>query len=514
MLRLLFIIAMFLFPYFGASSSRKRSQSYLSVATLKSKAPEKIARLSKNGWKDLQKDTFGRILSFLYIDDSTGLAGTDKHNNSVFNQVYRFILSTNATEVKEFVFSEEPDGDAVRCMKVLSDGRIIFGSYESHVVGIWDLNKAEDDKRHKVLLRGHKSPVLCVAEVTGDKIVSGSSDLSVRLWDLSKGEDEPGSVEVIATKSSVGDVAGLPDGRVIFRVVNGQVWVTLKREVENDPIATMMLGVDSDHFENLLGLSDGRILLGASDGSLAIYDSISAEGDPKSMLRLEGHTDCVTALAELSGGKFLSGSHNGEVYFWSLNVEGTSYNIVKKLLLHNDEITDFKILTNEANEVALVEYSCRTFCLYSHGRSKIDANCLNVEETDYSRVRRVAVVPGGRIVRGEGNGMFSIYENADEGFFYQTASFTVFVVEVCAHSDFINFLDISHDRRIVTGGNGSRVRLFPTEEYFMKKMTETQDPRDYESDGPGIYDILFGRGALKNSVKQNPEREHILLERK
>jgi WD40 repeat protein len=105
------------------------------------------------------------------------------------------------------------------CIAILPDKRIVGGSHDG-TVNIWNIETGICE----IAFRGHTGPVLCVAATTSYssyQIVSGSHDATLRLWNMKtlkcdiifKGHTEP-----------VNCVAILPDGRI----VSGSSDTTLK----------------------------------------------------------------------------------------------------------------------------------------------------------------------------------------------------------------------------------------------------------------------------------------------
>ena len=77
---------------------------------------------------------------------------------------------------------KEPKGHAgsVECVTIGGD-KIVSGSLD-RTLRIWNINSGECK-----VLTGHAGSVLCVT-IAGDKIVSGSSDNTLRIWNINSGE--------------------------------------------------------------------------------------------------------------------------------------------------------------------------------------------------------------------------------------------------------------------------------------------------------------------------------------
>jgi WD40 repeat protein len=154
-------------------------------------------------------------------------------------------------------------GSEVICVGVSRDGtRVVSGSSDG-LVRIWDTSTGAEVRT----LEGHTGWVLSVAfSADGTRIVSGSYDKSVRIWDASTGAE----VHTLEGHTiSVRSVAFSADGT--------------------------------------------RIVSGSSDNSVRIWDaSTGAE-----VRTLEGHTDVVIAVAfSADGTRIVSGSGDKSVRIW------------------------------------------------------------------------------------------------------------------------------------------------------------------------------------------------------
>ena len=114
-----------------------------------------------------------------------------------------------------------PTSDAVRSVALRPDGnRIVSGSYD-HTLRLWD---ARTGQPIEAPLTGHTDVVRSVAfSPDGRRIVSGSNDRTVRLWDAATGQ--PIGAPLIGHTNWVTSVAFSPDGA---RIVSGSWDKTLR----------------------------------------------------------------------------------------------------------------------------------------------------------------------------------------------------------------------------------------------------------------------------------------------
>ena len=160
------------------------------------------------------------------------------------------------------------------------------------------------------LLKGHTDAVRCLAFAPdGALLASGSSDGTVRLWEVASGR------EATQLRGHVGWVVALaftPDGLALASGGNDQtvrLWdVAAGREttayLRRSPASIVSLAYSPDGQTVATGDYDGAIVLRQTMGG----------GEH---VRLTGHARSVTTLAFAPGGELLaSGSHDGTVKLW------------------------------------------------------------------------------------------------------------------------------------------------------------------------------------------------------
>jgi WD40 repeat protein len=71
------------------------------------------------------------------------------------------------------------DNTSIRCIAILSDGRIVSGS-DDCTLKIWNLQTGKCD----IIFRGHVGMVMCTAALSDGRIISGSTDKTLKIWNL------------------------------------------------------------------------------------------------------------------------------------------------------------------------------------------------------------------------------------------------------------------------------------------------------------------------------------------
>jgi WD40 repeat protein len=211
----------------------------------------------------------------------------------------------------------------VRSVALCADAHLVASGGEDATVRLWSLNSTgaqRDDRLGKqhvgtrpplAELRGHTGVVRSVA-LSGDgrRVVSGSDDNTVRVWDSSTGRavstfhGHTGVVWSVALSADGHLVASSgEDGTVrLWDTASGHALATLRDHT--DGIRSVALS------------SDGHLLAsGGGDGILQVWDAISRQ----LVTTLQAHAGAVGGLALSADGHLLaSGGDDGKVRLWSL----------------------------------------------------------------------------------------------------------------------------------------------------------------------------------------------------
>ncbi|KIM79165.1 hypothetical protein PILCRDRAFT_792296 [Piloderma croceum F 1598] len=170
------------------------------------------------------------------------------------------------------------------------------------ILGLFDLWGSTE------LYMQNGSPVNSVAFAQdGSRVVSGSGDNTVRIWNTMTGEVE---AELKGHTNSVRSVAFAQDGS---RVVSGSddktVWNAMTGEVEAE------LRGHTDWVMSVAFAQDGsRVVSGSDDNTVRIWNTTTGEVEAE----LKGHTNSVTSVAfAQDGSRVVSGSDDNTVRIWN-----------------------------------------------------------------------------------------------------------------------------------------------------------------------------------------------------
>ncbi|WP_327098924.1 TIR domain-containing protein [Nocardia vinacea] len=189
------------------------------------------------------------------------------------------------------------------------DGRRIVSGSGDGTLRLWDAASGQPVGEP---LTGHTSEVGGVAfSPDGRRIVSGSDDGTLRLWDTGSGQ--PIGQPLTGHTGGVWSVAVSPDGR---RIVSGGADKTLRLwdTQSGQPIGEPLTGHTSDVWSVAFSPDGKRIVSGGGDKTLRLWDTESGQpvGEP-----LTGHTDAVWSVTFSPDGKrIVSGSLDGTLRLW------------------------------------------------------------------------------------------------------------------------------------------------------------------------------------------------------
>lgn len=154
--------------------------------------------------------------------------------------------------------------------------------------------------------------ITCFAELPGYKIVSGSPDGKLRIWDIMTGSCIK---EFIGHQYSINSVACMwPDSKIVS--ASDDYWLRIWDPETGDRLQTLTGHAGPVTCVACVG-RDGKIVSGSHDGTLRIWDSKTGD----CLKILGGHWGPVTCVAAWQDGKFVSGSYDQSLCIWDLETE-------------------------------------------------------------------------------------------------------------------------------------------------------------------------------------------------
>ncbi|KIM19967.1 hypothetical protein M408DRAFT_30770 [Serendipita vermifera MAFF 305830] len=186
--------------------------------------------------------------------------------------------------------------------------RIVSGSHDN-TIWVWDAETAEMVAGP---FEGHTGWVNSLSfSPDGTRVVSGSGDKKIRVWDAETAEMVAGPLE--GHTSSVNSVAFSPDGR---RIVSGSDdWTIRVWDAETAKMITGPFEGHTSHVSSVAFSPDGkRIVSGSFDRTIRVWNAKTAETVTGPF---EGHTGVVRSVAfSPDGARIVSGSDDRTIRVW------------------------------------------------------------------------------------------------------------------------------------------------------------------------------------------------------
>jgi WD40 repeat protein len=248
--------------------------------------------------------------------------------------------------------------DAVRCLAVLPTNppRLVTGSVD-RTLRLWRWS----DGGCEAVLRGHTDTVRAVATAGADACVSASDDKTLRVWTGLGGNRQPGAGPACAAVL-VGHTAAVWAVCVVDgppqRVVSGSWDHTVRVWDPTNGACVRVLTGHADTVNALCTLPGNRVASGGGDRAIRVWAPLNEPPPPSTPAEgaeegegvttpaspshaspaaasccervLWGHTSTIYALAALPDGRIVSGSGDGTLRVWGIGTKGNACERVMK----------------------------------------------------------------------------------------------------------------------------------------------------------------------------------------
>jgi WD40 repeat protein len=314
---------------------------------------------------------------------------------------------------------------SVNALAVLSDGRVVSGSVDK-TVRVWDVESGQV----LATLAGHEGPVRAVAVLSDGRVVSGSVDKTVRIWDVESGQV---LVTLEGHQGLVLAVAVLPDGRVVsgsadrslrvWDVESGQVLVTL--EGHQGSVTAVAV------------LPDGHVVSGSDDNTLRVWDVESGQV----LGTLADHRYPIMAVAVLSH-RVVFGSNDKTLGVWDVE----SGQALSSLRGHQGGVTGAAVLPDGRVVSGSADKTLRVWDVES-------GQALTMLPGHQGSVTVVAVLPDGRVVSGSDDKTLRVWD-VESG--QALGTFT-------GHQYPVRDVAVLPDGRVASGSDDETLRVWDVE---------------------------------------------------
>jgi len=357
-------------------------------------------------------------------------------------------LQTEYLKFRQLIFLRQQSAP-ILAVAISPDGkRIVSGSWDK-TLRLWDADTGQPVGQP---LAGHSDWVNSVAfSPNRQRIVSGSFDNTLRLWNADTGL--PIGQPLAGHSDWVFSVAFSPDGQ---RIVSGskdktlRLWDAGSGQPIDQPLVGHLAGVSGVAFS-----PDGkRIVSGSWDNTLGLWDADTGQ-------TLAGHLDRVSSVAfSPDGQRIVSGNRDGTLRLWDAEI---GLALGQPLAGHSASVNS--VAFNSDGKRIVSGSSDNTLRLWDAGTGKPVGRPL----TGHSAwVSDVAFSPDGqRIVSGSEDNTLRLWD-AETG--------AAIGQPLAGHLDRVNSVAFSPDgKRIVSGsgeilGNDNTLRLWPVFESWADEL--------------------------------------------
>lgn len=325
-------------------------------------------------------------------------------------------------------------GDDVTSVAFSPNGRRIVSGSQDKTIRVWDATKG----KQLVILSGHEKAVSsAVFSWNGCQIVSGSADKTIRIWDTENGKQ----LQCLqGHKNSVNSVTFSPDGQ---KIVSGSgdktvcIW-----DAKSGRILQCLHGHRDTVYSVAYSPDGQRIVSGSADQTVRLWNSVSGV-----QLRcLKGHKAPVASVAVSPNNQWIvSGSVDQTVCMWNSRTGGR----LKRIRGHRAGVSSVAISPDNrliaSASAGLQYYAIRVW------DSESGVELRHIRGHDKA-VLSVAFSPDGRqIVSGSTDGTVRLWDvDKDEELCYLNN-----------HEDLINEVAVSKDgKRIASASSDGNIRIY------------------------------------------------------
>jgi WD40 repeat protein len=315
--------------------------------------------------------------------------------------------------------------NAVNAVAVLPSGRIVSGSAD-RTLRVWDVESGAC----VAILDGHQGPVSAVAVLPDGRVVSGSRDNTLRVWGLESGTS---TATFAGHQQRVNAVAVLANGRIVSASFDKtlRVW-----DVESGTTVAILEGHQLS-VNAVAVLADGRIVSASSDKTVRVWDVELGV----SVATLAGHQESVNAVAVLADGRIVSGSSDKTVRVWDVESGST----VATLAGHRLPVTAVVVLANGR----IVTGSLDQIRVWDVESGRGVATLVGHQEP----VSALVALPDGRIVSSSSDRTVRVWD-LESGARVATRD---------GHQLTVDAVAVLPDGRVVSGSSDDTVRVWDVE---------------------------------------------------
>ena len=282
----------------------------------------------------------------------------------------------------------------ITTVAISPDNRWVVTGSSDNTARLWDLS-AKDPAANSIVLRGHEEPVRAVAISPDNRwVVTGSLDKTARLWALSA-KDPAANPIVLRHESWVSAVAISPDNRWVVTGSDdktARLWDLSAKDPAANPI--VLRGHESAVYTVAISPDNRWVVTGSSDKTARLWD-LSAKDPAANSIVLRGHDGEVYAVAISPDNRWVvTGSDDKTARLWDLSAKDPAAN---PIVLRGHESAVYRVAISPDNRWVVTGSLDNTARLWDLSAKDPAANPIVLRGHD-GDVRAVAISPDNRWV--------------------------------------------------------------------------------------------------------------------
>lgn len=214
-------------------------------------------------------------------------------------------------DLKEIYFEIKAHKSSIWSMIELSNGFLVSGSSDKSIK-IWDV-KNKNDKSVTTFrgTQGHQATVFCLGEIEPTKIISGSEDKTLKIWDLDLKQCTLSLIE--PNNSKINSLVTMNDTNYV--ITGGDDNIIKLWNLEEQSIPSVLQGHDCTIWCLEIFSNDKFLASGSSDNVIKIWDLTKMV----CLFTLEGHLNTISSLKIMNNGLLASTSWDMSLKMWNLS---------------------------------------------------------------------------------------------------------------------------------------------------------------------------------------------------
>ena len=212
------------------------------------------------------------------------------------------------TESYELTITLSEHKSSVTSIIQLTDDRLLTGSKDKTII-LWDIT--ENSFKCTQIISEHKDGVYSLCQLTGVRFASGSEDKTIRIW-----EEENGSFRnVVVLKDHKSRVRALTMTNTGYLISGGdKIIIVYKIKDSKFMKVSSFDKAHANSITKIIKLSDGKIATSGRDNLIKIWNE--KNGELTLSETLKGHTHSVYDIIEIKDGRLASVSGDNLVIIW------------------------------------------------------------------------------------------------------------------------------------------------------------------------------------------------------